>query len=488
MATTDEATPLQALLALYGALDQAVTSSGDAGIEATVERYLPGGTGANAGWYDELLGFLTDGTSVDSRIAEEPPAPPDLSDALTILQSQNQPVQGGKPQLTAVQLSRMVYAIGALSHLPVDYLPQGWESQFSRTLAIAAPQEPGYQSAPLSGTPPSGQNLLALLRRQFRSRDDFPQVMAYAAQQGWVDLLVAAVPLCQTSAMWVCGHLCVVLTTEFVSSQVSLDQLKDVIDPLNWAKCLPFFCSMDPEPTRPDGWSRVLEHVSMTCPIPNTPQMVTPLKYWKGQGTNQPSTEPSAWVDYALDDDPAAGEVGDGRMVVDQGFIRMTSTVGNSAQDGVRVRTRKVAGFRDLAYFPAALFACVMGYGDAGLGMLLGGVSSRATNPAGWTSWDPSTYTGASGSASGASGSAQQGQSAKCGDPTSSAVALAVEMVNECIDEMSKKSAAIAAKWATGVAPVAETVTYSADLAARLATDPWRYLERLRNRAQGGDK
>jgi hypothetical protein len=340
----------------------------------------------------------------------------------------------------------------------------------------------------LSGTPPSGQNLLALLRRQFRSRDDFPQVMAYAAQQGWVDLLVAAVPLCQTSAMWVCGHLCVVLTTEFVSSQVSLDQLKNVIDPLNWAKCLPFFCSMDPEPDRPDGWSRVLEHVSMTCPIPNTPQMVTPLKYWKGQGTNQPSTEPSAWVDYALDDDPAAGEVGDGRMVVDQGFIRMTSTVGNSAQDGVRVRTRKVAGFRDLAYFPAALFACVMGYGDAGLGMLLGGVSSRATNPAGWTSWDPSTYTGASGSASGASGSAQQGQSAKCGDPTSSAVALAVEMVNECIDEMSKKSAAIAAKWATGVAPVAETVTYSADLAARLATDPWRYLERLRDRAQGGDK
>jgi hypothetical protein len=38
------------------------------------------------------------------------------------------------------------------------------------------------------------------------------------------------------------------------------------------------------------------------------------------------------------------------------------------------------------------------------------------------------------------------------------------------------------------LSPVAETVTYSADLAARLATDPWRYLERLRDRAQGGDK
>jgi hypothetical protein len=344
------------------------------------------------------------------------------------------------------------------------------------------------QSAPFSGTPPGSDDLLALLQSQFRSRGDFPEVMKYAGQQGWVAQLVAAMPQCETKAMWVCGHLCVVLTTEFNSSQVSLDQLENVIDPLNWAKCLPFFCEMDKYPDRPDGWSRVLEHVSVTCPIPNTPQMVTPLKYWKGQGTNQPSSQPSAWVDYALDDDPASGETGDGLMVVDQGFIRMTSTAGDSAQDGVHVRTRKVAGFLNLAFFPAALFACVMGYGYEGMQMLLGGVSNRASNPAGWTNWDPSTYTGASGSATGASGSAQQGQQPECADPTSRAVALAVEMANECIDEMSKKSAAIAAKWASGVVPVAETITYTADLANRLATDPWRYLERLRNPTQGADK
>ena len=469
MATTDEATPLQALLALYGALDQAVTSGGGAAIEATVERYLPGSTGANAGWYDELVGFLADGTNPNARIAEEAPDAPNLNAALAVLQGLPR-LQGGMPNpLTAVQLSRMVYALGALSHLPADYLPQEWESKFARTLAVAAP---------------SGENLLTLLRRQFRSRDDFPQVMEYAGQQGWVDMLVAAVPLCQISAMSVCGHLCVVLTTEFESSQVSLDQLENVIDPLNWAKCLPFFCSMTPEPDRPDGWSRVLEHVSTTCPIPNTPQMVTPLKYWKGQGdTNQPSPQPSAWVDYALDDDPAPGEVGDGRMVVDQGFIRMTSTVGDATQAGVRVRTRKVAGFRNLAYFPAALFACVIGYGDVGMAMLLGGVATRASDPAGWTNWDPSTPTGVS-------GSTRPAQPAACGDadPASSAVALAVEMANECIDEMSKKGAAIAAKWATGVVPVAETITYTADLANRLATDPWRYLQRLSDPSKGADK
>ena len=486
MATTDNATPLQALLALYGALDQAVTSSRGAEIEATVERYLPGSTGPNAGWYDELLGFLADGG--DSGVAEGPPAAPDLSDALTILQSQGEALAQGTmpPPLTALQLSRMVYAIGALSHLPGDYLPQGWESQFSRTLAIASPQpsaEPGYQMATVSGTPPSGENLLALLRRQFRSRDDFPQVMAYAAQQGWVDSLVAAMPLCEAKAKWVRGHLCVVLTTEFDSQNVSLDQVKNVMDPLNWANCLPFFCSMDKYDARTDGWSRVLEHVSTTCPIAGTPQMITPLKYLKGPPSGDPSAQSTAFIDYALDNNPAPGERGDGRMVVDEGFIRMTSTVGNSAQDGVRMRTKKVAGFRNLAYFPAALFACVVGYAFAGEDMVLIGIANRAKDPGGWTDWDPSTPT-----VSGSTQPGQPGQPTGNGDPSSRAVAVAVDMLNECIADMSKISAALAAKWATGAMPVAETMSYTADLAARLATDPWRYLERLRDPTQGGDK
>jgi hypothetical protein len=344
--------------------------------------------------------------------------------------------------------------------------------------------EPGDQTAPVRGTPPSGEDLLDLLRRQFRSRDDFPQLMAYAAQQGWVDSLVAAMPLCEAKAKWVRGHLCVVLTTEFSDSDVSLDEVKNVMDPLNWAKCLPFFCSMDRYGDRADGWSRVLEHVSTTCPIAGTPQMITPLKYLKGPVTGDPSAQSTAFIDYAIDDSPAQGETGDGRMVVDEGFIRMTSTVSASGSPGVRVRTKKVAGFRNLAYFPAALLACVMGYAFAGEDMVLIGIANRAKNPGGWTNWDPSTPTGASGSTS----AGQPGQSANNGDPARRAVALAVDMLNECIDDMSKVSAALAAKWATGGMPVAETMSYTADLAARLATDPWRYLERLRGPTQGGDK
>jgi hypothetical protein len=303
--------------------------------------------------------------------------------------------------------------------------------------------------------------------------------MQFAAQRNLVDPYVAVVPLCQTQVKFVRGHLCVVLTTEFESDGVSLNQLKDVIDLLNWDKCLPFFCLMTYEPPRNDGWSRVLEHVGMTCSIPGT-QMVTPLKYWKGQA-GVPA--PSAWVDYALDDDPAPGEVGDGRMVVDEGFLRMTATVANPADYGVRVRTRKVAGFRDLEFVPAAIFACVMGYGTEGVQMLLGGVDERPADGAGWTAWSPSEAP-----ASQPGGApAQPTPTAGC-DPSGNAVEVAVCMLNECIDDMSQQSAAIANLWATGAVPIAESMTFTANLAARLATDPWRYLDRLRDANRGSGK
>jgi hypothetical protein len=458
------ATPTQCLLALYGALDRAVTDTGDPQIEAVVERYLPGSTGPNAGWYDELLGFLgmTDPSLVDEADV------PDLREALDTLQPRDSGINPVE-ELGIVQRSRLVYAIGALSHLPTYYRPETWDVLFAATLD-------GVSSG-------NGHALLDLSRQVFHSRDDWSRFVPSAMHI--LDEHVALVPQCDAKLKVIRGHLCTVLTTDFTSTDVSLDDLKNVADPLNWDNCLPsFFCEMEKvSPTRGDGWYRVLEHVSTTCAISGTPQMVTALKYWNGPGQGEQLAVPSAWVNYDLDDDPVQGKTGDGRVVVDEGFIRMTSTTANSASTGVHVRTRKVVAFRDLAWIAGTIFACAMGYGSEGVEMLLGGVHKRPVGgSADWRNWDPSTPGTQSG------GGQTTPPPPPAGDTTQVAVEVAVGMLNECIEDVSKKSAAIAAKWASGSVPVAESLAFSTELATRLATDPWRYLERLREAVQGGGK
>jgi hypothetical protein len=537
MATAGNWTPAQAVLALYGALDQAVTGTGSAEIETIVSRYLPGSTGPNAGWYDQLLVLLghraphfTERTTV-----------PSLGQALTVLQQQvaapipqmqsearapsgkgagevttssagfkkapkkgassagvkktakKASASGGSPPaggpgeprpLSTVQKSRTVFAIGTLSQLPGAYLRSEvgdtWQDQFSQVLAASG----GLKS----------NELLDFLRLHLNDRNGYPKVLELAAEKGLIDSDVALVPLCQPKLMTVRGYPCLVITTEFPSTSVSLEDLEKVIDPLNWDRCLStFFCEMHGKRDRDDGWSRVLEHVSTTCWISQT-HMKTPLKYWKSdeRGDKQP---PTVCVEYALDDEPVDDAKGDGLIVIDEGFIRMTSTGSDPTAKGVRVRTRKVVGFRNAALTPWGVLACSMGYGDQGIDMLLDGVEHwKADGGEGWTAWKVSTPPSASGPAQETDKPAQEtgkpAQAAPAVDTDTSrrAVELAVEMLNECIDDMAEKSAAIAAKWASGVVPIAETMAYSTDLASRLAIDPWRYLERLRDPARGGDK
>ena len=499
MATTHTPTPAQALLALYGALDHAV-GTGNADIEATVARYLPGSTGTSAGWYEQLLVFLGHRESpfVDRAVV------PDLGLALSVLKKAPAPASKAaakKPTKTAkketavtagfsgtpptapeqsrplstVQKARMVYAIATLSQLPGWYLQSvlgdTWEQQLDDALDLVR--------GPSTG-------LFDHLRLNVNSRDGYPKVIELAGKQGLIDPKVASVPLCQPKVMIVRNQPCLVITTEFTNADVSLQDLKDVIDPVNWARCLStFFCEMDGKKDRDDGWSRVLEQVSTTCPIAPT-HMKTPLKYWKTDGPDEKTQPPTACLDYALDDQPADDGKGDGLIVVDEGFIRMTSTDAglDPAKPGVRVRTRKVVGFRNSALTPWGVLACSMGYGDQGIDMILDGVENHANDPTGWTGWKESTLPSAK------KPKDEPPQTPPVTEPDTSrrAVELAVEMVNECIDDMSGKSAAVAAKWATGTVPIAEMITLNAEFAARLATDPLRFLERLRNPAPGGDK
>ena len=159
------------------------------------------------------------------------------------------------------------------------------------------------------------------------------------------------------------------------------------------------------------------------------------------RGQDEKTQPPTACLDYALDDQPAAGAKGDGLIVVDEGFIRMTSTDSSldPTKPGVRVRTRKVVGFANWALTPWGVLACSMGYGDQGIDMILDGVENRMKNSQGWTDWKASTAPPAK---SPGQPKDKPPQEPPTNEPDTSrrAVELAVEMVNECVEDMSRRA------------------------------------------------
>ncbi|MDT5108911.1 MAG: hypothetical protein QOE20_801, partial [Mycobacterium sp.] len=198
-------TTVHSLLALYGALDEAVLAAGDdSETAAVVERYLPGTTGTNAGWFREIRRFL------DIPPGDLPPFENVSASINAIIEEQQhrEDEEGGTPPtpLTKSELSRLTFVIGVLSRLPDT--GQIFDEALTQGLKLAVPQTSINEDEIAAA-------LFNLLQDRFGQRDDWTSVMNYAVGQGWIDPLVARVPLCRTRIKQAHGHTCVVLTTEF---------------------------------------------------------------------------------------------------------------------------------------------------------------------------------------------------------------------------------------------------------------------------------
>ena len=345
------------LLALYAALDQAVTEFDDPNIARTVERFLPGTTGENQrGWSSDLAGWL--GREF-----------PDLNPSLRNI--------ADGPPLSRPELSRLVYVVGALAHIPA-YIENN-DRLFAEVLGLAAPE--GVRSAEdkVRGTD-TGSELLDLLQEGFNRRQDWDDVTAYAALKGWLDATVAIVPLCNACLTTQGGIQCVVVDTSFEDASVSMAQVEAIADPQNWDETAgEFFCSMTPlVPQTLDGWGRILETVSAWCGS-GLPVLKTDLKYFKADYPNQ------AVLQYDLDDldGPFPGR-GDGQVTVDKGWIKLTTGTSANPNVGVTVATRKVVHIDPLSPVAQKVFVCVMGYGQAAMEMLLGGALHPPPNAVPW--------------------------------------------------------------------------------------------------------
>jgi hypothetical protein len=454
---------LHSLLALYGALDDAVGVVDDPQVTATVDGFLPGTTGPDfQGWFDGVRNLVR-GLSIDPDQTEFPTRTAALQEFARIGSGIEEAVAIGP-----VETAKLLYVIGPLWQLSSrDEEEQGL---FAGALSAAVAREEGVD--PESG----GQALLGLFISGFNGIDDFRAIVETAADAGLVSEAVRSYVRNSTLEVDIrsdaCGEYAVLKATYF-HDELPLVNVKEVVDPLNWHRCCPFFCDMKPIPTTPDsyGWSRVLEAISTLCGAVPGYRMKTAIKYWKGEKPG------GAFVNYDLDDH-RADTPDQGLAVVDRGYISF-----EQEGRGVRVRTLKEVRFAGVPTVATVMFAIIGGYASIGESMLLGCAQDPPANRVGWQvsqatgkqakAFDPTVCTSAPASP------------APCGctQPVHPAFAEAVDQWTGCVTEVSTEYAALVNRWVKCGFEPTEMMDFGARVSARLATEPWRFWGAVLNGA-----
>jgi hypothetical protein len=444
------------LLALYAALDKLVLSQPEnTEIARQVERYLPGTTGVDQRGWSTHIERLIFRLSNDSSAAKLP----DITTALEVLvapQVAQSTLKGTPPPppppLTVAQRARLVYVTAVLSKLglPAEKSDQT-EQLFNTALALAAPGDRQLD-------PDSGAQLRATLRDHFHSHDDYDSALDKAGNELVSDELKRIGPPCRGWVGQSGSESCAILFS-IIKSQAGSARFADVVkvaEPGNWADHNTFFCEMQalqPSPD-PQGWSRVLEHVSTDC---QRYQLRTAVKYWTGEVSGGTAYV----VNYDLDDNRP--DTDDGLVVVDSGTIYISET---NTPDGpvVEVQSTKHVKIDGLSVTATAMWTCLNGWNHIGEDMFFG--SSQA---AVWYFFTSKV------SATKPVPKLPKGMRKEL-------VEESVAALTGCIDDATKMSSQYASRWLAGELQLQDYIDYGAKMAARVASEPWRFLARVMNR------
>ena len=373
--------PVQHILEIYGAIDHAIKDSRDPDLLAAADELIPGAS-THIGWYETLYKFLYPNEEFKT---------PNVQNAIRAIADDT----ADDSTLTNAQKVRLLYSLSAAARLkkvsPDSSLPAfdvGIDTEFAgqlqRALAKVAPEPEEFVRSNVSGSavasektsaddrgaavsPEQLQNFFDGASTNFLSRKDFDLTIR--------DLAVATLrsgtalnePLCDTSIVTVDGKQCVMIDTQFDAPDVSLEDLKKIVNPYNWSTDYPKFfleMTMQPQPRLlPDGWRRVREKVRVVEGF----NLLTPLKYFPYEDPKRPF---EATLEYDLD--KSALNTGDGKVTVDRGYIRMESKdPTDPTADGVRVATRKIVHITGIPPWVQARLVCSCGYGTSSADFLL---------------------------------------------------------------------------------------------------------------------
>ena len=475
---------LRALLEIYGSLDTAVIQSDDPRVAETVDLLLPGAS-ANTEWYREIESFMFSTAEGGARTEADP---------LNALREIDGDRIQGIPRPTIPELSRLVYGIGATIRLqyvvpppPEERLDDPSENPANRggvsnrtlladVLALAGQTDDIPRNREVL-TDEVLDEVVKLFSEEFTSWRAWYAVAHRLYELRVLDADVAAVPLCQASVVTVNGIESVVVDTEFSAHDVSLNDVKAVVDPRNWHNNYPhFFCATKGKGRRADYWRKMLETVGV-CAVPYSRRLVTMLKFFKSEKNGPDLYE--ARVDYDLND-PVPDPAGDGQITVDRGFINLRSTKNDPTADGVFVRTRKVAHITGIRPYTQKRFVCIFGYAYGAMEMLFG-PARRVDHLVGYYPWQDRPEDDAKEQAE------QSTKPAPAPAPSNNTVAsTAIKMWTECAEDLTVKNLDMYDKWMSGQLSFAELAEYGAEVGARIASDPWKFMQAISQPKGGG--
>ena len=371
---------LHAQMALFAAIDRALMHQPS--LAPRVRGILPGATEpSQTGWSDELLDFMNavhdDNVRAGDDVADGPIEFQTADQALAELVTpepgeadQRLPTRPENPFVAG----RALFALGTLQQ--VERLPDipdniAWEpitqtapsgpDALDLLVTLTAPQQSPAQppglNVPPAATIDATTTIANALRGQFRQRTDFDNMMTAFSGTG-IDKNVALTPECRPRLRRIKGGYTTVLTTDAQRPDVTIGQIKKIIDPWNWKLLAPsFFCNMEQRDSYRD-WSRVREQVSTMC---CKYRMDTELKYWS-EIKKVKRTETELYLNYDL----AEHRSDLGLVEVDNGYIWVTRL----GPTGVRIRTGKQVRICGLSPTATAALACLAGWADAGNMML----------------------------------------------------------------------------------------------------------------------
>jgi hypothetical protein len=320
-------TKLHSLISVYGAIDQAAVAAKSPALSAKFAELLPGTTVlGNRGWYRQVNQIhRSKPGSVEFETLEN--ALDDLKDVDVA-----KPEEGSAPDantLTKYDLAKLHQTVNALE-----------------TLKALSANENDPAANVLQFQPAT----LAAVRSNIEFKVGVHNLDSLRCE-------------CISAIREVNGEYCTVLLTDSSDLDLTVDALKDILDPLNWPKVNTFFQAIERRDPSPTGWGRMLEVVGTGDGGAFT--LRTPLKYWKGD-----LPDGGVYLNYDMDDDAFSDAESDHLVVIDNGYIVATPTNPNHPeQPGVRLQTSKELLIRGMSPTAAATLACHLGWADAGKGM-----------------------------------------------------------------------------------------------------------------------